>query len=130
MRLSVVVSVLAAACVAGCGTVTTAGGDSLNVGSEDFRAYVERVFREQNRVATELAFVLFDDPGLDAAEAARLEAADERLLEACAELNELAARRRDGQPLGPARGARAARRAPACEAAALAARAALESLAR
>ena len=39
----------------GCAAVTTADGTRLVFGSDDFRAYVERVFRDQNRVADELA---------------------------------------------------------------------------
>lgn len=104
---------------AGC-AVTTAGGERLQVGSEAFRAYVERVFREQNRVATDLAFAL-EAEGLSAEREAELEAAEQGLLDACAELNELAAARRDNERLGTVAEARAARSAPDCERAAAAA---------
>ena len=43
-----------------CASVTTAAGERLALTSPEFRAYVERVFREQNRVASELAFELED----------------------------------------------------------------------
>lgn len=107
----------------GC-AVTTAGGDRLAVGSAAFRAYVERVFRAQNRVASELAFALEAD-GVDAGRAAELENAERALLDACAEVNALAAARRDGRSLGAARQAAAARSAPECERATAAAERAL-----
>ena len=71
----------------------------------EFRAYVERVFREQNRVADELAFAL-EAPG---AERAELGAAEQRLLDACAGVNELATARRDERRLGLRRSSSAAR---------------------
>lgn len=97
----------------GC-AVTTADGERLAVGSDAFRAYVERVFREQNRVASEIAFAL-EAEGLAPQRAAELEAAEQALLEACAELNELAAARRDGRQLSTVAEARAARTGPECE---------------
>lgn len=111
--------------LAGACAVRTAGGERLAIGSEDFRAYVERVFREQNRVATELAFSL-EVEGLGAGRRSALEAAEEGLLAACAELNALAAARRDGGSLGTVAEAGAARSAPECERATLAAERALE----
>jgi hypothetical protein len=106
----------------GCAAVTTADGTRLKFGSEAFRAYVERVFREQNRVADELAFALEDAPGI---KAENLAAAEDELIAACAGLNELATSRRDDERLGMRRSATAARRAPECEQATLAARAVL-----
>lgn len=107
---------LLAALVTGCAPVTTFEGERLSVRSDAFASYVEQVFREQNRVASELAFAIEDavDPErLDA-----LEAAEESLLEACAALNRLAAARRDGDSPGPFRSLGAARSAPDCERAA------------
>lgn len=98
---------------AGCASVTTLDGERLSVRSDAFASYVERVFREQNRVATALAFA-FEDAALPARIDA-LEAAEEALLTACAELNALAAARRGGERLGPMRGLSAARQAPDCE---------------
>lgn len=109
--------------VTGCAPVVTLEGDRLAVRSDAFAAYVEQVFREQNRVATALAFALEDawDPErLDA-----LEAAESSLLEACAGLNEIAAARRDGERLRRLRALDAARAAPDCERATSAARALL-----
>ncbi|HEX6996639.1 MAG TPA: hypothetical protein VF322_00760 [Gammaproteobacteria bacterium] len=119
-------AVLLALAAAGCATVTTASGERLEVASDEFRDYAERVFREQNRVATDLAFAIEDAQtrGSDAPEA--LLRAEERLLEACAGLNELAARRRDQRRVGARRGLAAARQAPECEAAARDAAALLE----
>jgi hypothetical protein len=112
--------------LAGCAAVTTADGARLAFGSDDFRAYVERVFREQNRVADALAFAL---EGARPAGEVDLAAAEDELIAACAGLNELAASRRDEQRLGVRRSAAAARRAPDCERATLAAQAALAEVA-
>ena len=108
--------------VAGCAAVTTAGGERLALGSADFRTYVERVFREQNRVASDLGFALEDGDGADPT----LAAAEDRLLADCAGVNELATLRRDDQQPGLKRGAAAARTVPRCEQATLEARAALD----
>jgi hypothetical protein len=99
----------------GCATaVSTADGERLRLSSADFREYVERVFREQNRVADELAFAL-ETP---AAERAELIGAEQQLLDACAGVNELATARRDERRLGVRRSASSARTVPACERAA------------
>ena len=118
------VGMAAAALSWGCAAVTTADGDRLPVRSERFAAYVEGVFREQNRVATELAFGL-EDASAGSARFDALAAAEDALLSACAGLNELAAARRDGEDAGGLRGLRAARQAPECERAAAAAAAVL-----
>lgn len=99
------------AVLAGCAAVATADGERLSLTSDEFRAYVERVFREQNRLADEVAFAL-DAPGGAAPE---LAAAEQRLLDACAGVNELATARRDQQRLGMRRSAGAARTVPRCE---------------
>jgi hypothetical protein len=107
---------------AGCASVATSDGERLSLSSDEFRAYVERVFREQNRVADEVAFALEAATG----QRADLAAAEQRLLDACAGVNELATARRDQQRLGMRRSAAAARTVPQCEAAAHAANALLE----
>lgn len=89
----------------------TADGEPLSLRSPEFRDYVERVFREQNRVADALAFAL-DAPGHDDAQLAGLE---QELLAACAGVNELATARRDQQSLGMRDSLRAARSVPNCE---------------
>lgn len=111
--------------VVGCATVTTAGGKRLRIGTDAFAAYAERVFREQNRVASRLAFAMADIADDDSARYRSLAAAEDRLLDACAGLNEIAARRRDGERPGALRGLHAAEKAPACDRAAQAAAAAL-----
>ncbi|HLF11619.1 MAG TPA: hypothetical protein VJA26_10410 [Gammaproteobacteria bacterium] len=122
--LGIVGATLAAS---GCaGAVMTAAGQRLAITSPEFRDYVERVFRQQNQIATELAFAAEDaGEGADG-ESAELAAAEESLLAACAGLNQLAAARRDEQHLGRLRQAKAARQAPRCEAAIGDARAALD----
>lgn len=110
--------------LAGCATVTTADDGRLRLTSPEFRAYVERVFREQNRVADELAFALEDR----APPAAALSAAEQDLLADCAQVNELATANRDGQRLGWRRSLAAARSVTDCEQATRAAARALASL--
>jgi hypothetical protein len=123
--LVLVLPLLAAACAA----VTAADGERIAFGSAEFRAYVERVFREQNDVADRLAFALEDTAAADGTEHADLAAAEDRLLAACAGLNELATARRDEQRLGVRRSAGIARQAPECERATRAAREALPAVA-
>ena len=103
--------------LSGCAVVPTADGQRLRLGSDEFRDYVERVFREQNRVADAVAFAL-DAPG---AQDAELAAAEQQLLAACAGVNELATARRDQRRLGARSSVRAAKSVPDCERAALAA---------
>src|SRR5919109_2609732 len=107
MRAPLLVATLA---LQGCAAVSTAGGEKLGLRSPEFRAYVERVFREQNQVADELAFAL------DAAPArAEPAAAEQALIAACAGVNELATSRRDGQRLKLKEQLAAARSVPDCE---------------
>jgi hypothetical protein len=112
MFLARFVAASALVALSGCAAVSTVDGERLPFASDEFRAYVERVFREQNRVADELAFAL-EVPGLDGTE---LGAAEQRLLDACAGVNELATARRDQRRLGMRRSASAARTVPQCEA--------------
>jgi hypothetical protein len=112
----------AALILPGCAAVSTADGQRLELTSAEFRAYVERVFREQNRLTDELAFALEDA----VAPSADLAAAEQALLEACAGVNALATARRDERRLGMHRSAVAARSVPECE---QASRAAVDALA-
>jgi len=84
--------------VSGCvSTVKTLDGESLRVGSPEFRDHAEAVFKRNNSTLTELfeAFELASDE-----DAARLDLAEQRLIEACETLNRAAAAQRDGQKLG------------------------------
>lgn len=111
--------------MSGCASVTTAGGKTLRVRSDAFAAYAEGVFREQNRIASRLAFALADLDETSGPRYDSLTSAEDALLDACAGLNDVAARVRDGRNAGALRGLRAAREAPACERAATAAKAVL-----
>jgi hypothetical protein len=113
MRLALFLAFATLIPLAGCAAVATVDGERLRLTSAEFRGYVERVFREQNRVADELAFAL-EAPG---AERGELAAAEQGLLEACAGVNELATARRDELELGMRRSLSAARTVPQCEAA-------------
>ena len=107
-----------------CAAVTTADGRQVAFGSSEFRSYVETVFREQNKAASDLAFAI-EDASSGGAEPPELIAVEDALLRACAGLNELATARRDEQRLGAGRSAAVARKAPECERATLDARSAL-----
>ena len=117
--LSASTLILGTACV----SVTTLDGERLTAPSSEFRAYVEGVFREQNRVATDLAFAL--ESAADTADKDEIEAAERDLIAACAALNEIATERRAGRELERSRQKEAARSAPQCERAMRAAEAAL-----
>ena len=113
MTLARLIAPLTLSFLAGCASISTADGERLRLASAEFREYVERVFREQNRVADEAAFAL-EAP---AASRSELSGAEQRLLQACAGVNELATARRDQRRLGLRESARAARTVPECEAA-------------
>jgi hypothetical protein len=117
-----IAAVLAASGVLGACAVVTADGQRLALTSAEFPAYVERVFREQNRLADQFVFAL-EDAGAHP----ELEAAEQALLTACAEINELATARRDERHLGVRRSAAAARSVPACEEATRSSAATLEA---
>jgi hypothetical protein len=97
--------------LAGCTALTTADGQRLKLTSDEFRGYVERVFRAQNQTADELAFALEASGGARA----ELVMAEQQLLEACSGVNELATARRDERRLGMRRSVNAARTVPQCE---------------
>lgn len=101
-------------------SVTTLEGERIGMRDEAFAAYVERVFRAQNRVATSLAFEL-EREDIDSSRYAALEAAELELLDACAGLNELAIAARDGRAARGLGAARRARSAADCERATIAA---------
>jgi len=105
------VVILAFVGLAGCAAVPTADGEKLRLGSVEFRDYVERVFREQNRVADDVGFAL-ESPGSPRTD---LAAAEQELLAACEGVNELATARRDQRRLGMRASVRAARTVPDCE---------------
>jgi hypothetical protein len=128
-RLRTLSLVAPAALLAAC-VVTTADGTRLGLASSEFRAYVERVFRDQNKVASDLELVLDDATASGGSVPPELTAAEDALLEACAAVNELATSRRDQEDLGIRKSASAARSAPDCERATRAAQMALENRAR
>lgn len=114
--------------IAGCAAaVTTVDGRRLRLSDPDFPAYVEGVFRNQNQVATDLGFAL-DDAPTDSPQAMRLSAAEDALLAACADLNEIATLRRDERRAGLKLKLETAKSAPRCEAATLDAKRALDSV--
>ena len=126
MRLFLALPLAAAAALLAACAVTTADGTRLSLASSEFRGYVERVFRDQNKVASDLAFALDDATASGGAAPPELTAAEDALLKACAGVNELATSRRDQQDLGVRRSASAARGAPDCERATRAAQTALK----
>ena len=109
--LAALFSVMCGGCVT---TVETLDDTELRITSDAFRDYAERVFREQNRIVSALAFSL-EDEALDPETIGRLEEAETRVLTACRDLNVIAARRRDRGPRRPLAEMRAARTVPECE---------------
>ena len=97
---------------AGCASsITTLDGRDLSLNSTEFREYFEAVFRDQNDVATQLAFAQSDSD--DSADWLELE---DDLFAACAGLNELVLARANARVISPGRQARLAATAPNCEA--------------
>jgi hypothetical protein len=104
---------VAALGLGGC-AVTAANGTRMGLKSDEFADYVESVFRRQNEIASELALEIeSEDP--DSERYGVLDAAELELLNACVGINELAARQRDGDPLGGFKALKRARQAPECE---------------
>ena len=104
------------ALIGGCaGHVMVADGRRIAIRSDEFRSYVDRVFRFQNRLGDELAFAMED-----AEDDAQLASVERGLLEACGGLNELAAAQRDGRKLNASTRLSLARSVPDCEQAAIA----------
>jgi len=83
----------------GCATVTirTAGGGEKTMTIEAFSKYTEAVFRRQNR-ASDQVIMLADE--VDQPTYQKLADAEEKMLEACRPLNEIAARQRDQESVG------------------------------
>jgi len=126
VRLHVILySIGFAICCTGCvTTVQPRDGGPLRGSSAEFRSYAARIFRLQNEVASALALRLED---ASPADVPGLEAAEDALLDACAELNATAARRRDGGGVRPFADLSTARSVPGCESATLAAQQQLET---
>jgi hypothetical protein len=103
----------------GC-AVTAVDGSRMGLKSDEFATYVEKVFRQQNEVASALALELeSEDPGSE--RYAELDAAELALLDACVDINELAAAQRDDEPLRGFKALARARQTPECERATVAA---------
>jgi hypothetical protein len=113
----------ALAAICGCaGSLATGDGERLRISSAEFAEYAQDVFRLQNQVLDELAFALDERP-----DDIGLQNAEETVLDACADINELAVRRQRGRGVRPLRDMEAARSVPACEAAAAMASEAIRS---
>lgn len=118
MRALAVVCVTAVG-LGGC-AVTSLDGQRLRLQSDAYADYVERVFRLQSDVSTELAFLLADEnPG--SPRYPLLEDADDAVWAACLGLNELAAEQQNGDRPGGLGALQRARAVPECERAATAA---------
>lgn len=97
----------------GC-AVTSVNGTRMGIRSDEFADYVETVFRQQNEVASVLALELESaDP--DSERYAELDAAELAVLDACVDINELAAAQRDGESLRGFKALARARQTPECE---------------
>lgn len=83
----------------GCATVTvqTAGGAEKTMTIEEFEKYTEAVFRRQNRASNQVIMLAEE---VDQPTYKKLSKAEEKMLEACGPLNEIAARHRDQESVG------------------------------
>ncbi len=81
--------------------VVTGDGERIRANSAAFREYAEQVFRVHNEVTTSMAYAIDELEGADGTDEyrERLIAADDRMMQACATLDELALARRDGRKI-------------------------------
>ena len=104
--------------LAGCAPyITAANGDRMRANSQEFRGYARQVFEMQNETVTRIAYAL-DDLESDPDQIDRYNSivdADDRMMDACAELNKLAIARRDDKQLGMSELAGVASSVPDCE---------------
>lgn len=80
------------ASVNGCANVTTYAPDgSMEVRNPDeFETYAESVFRRQNEAGSELVYVYTDLDNIDEASFEAITSSEERMLEACEPVNQMA----------------------------------------
>lgn len=97
--------------------ITAANGDRIRANSQEFRDYARQVFEMHNDAVTRIAYAL-DDLESDPDQIDRYNGivdADDRMMDACAELNNAAVARRDGKQLGLHELAGVASSIPDCE---------------
>ncbi len=104
--------------LAGCAPyITAANGDRMRANSQEFRDYARQVFEMHNEAVTTIAYAL-DDLESDPDQIDRYNGivdADDRMMDACAELNQLAIARRDDKQVGLSELAGVASSIPDCE---------------
>lgn len=105
------------ASLSACITTKTADGRRLLTGSDQFRLYVEQVFRRQNRVTNDLIYLLPEIEQSDAKLFFRLVEAESDMLESCGHLNTLAASYRDNRNPGLIKRIKMSRTAAECDSA-------------
>ena len=97
--------------------ITAANGERMRANSQEFRDYARQVFEMHNDAVTRIAYAL-DDLESDPDQIDRYNGivdADDRMMDACAELNKLAIARRDDKQLGMSELAGVASSVPDCE---------------
>jgi hypothetical protein len=101
--------------------VRTTDGNLVRTTSAEFNAYAARVFRLHNAVTTNLAYTLdeIEFSGEDDGAFDRLIEADDRMLQACSAVDEVAVARRDGEKVSLRQLNTAAKFIPDCEKATL-----------
>lgn len=97
--------------------VVTGDGERLRAGSAEFREYAERVFRMHNEVTTSMAYAIDEFEDTDGTDEyhEQLIDADDRMMQACSALDELALARRDGRKVSMKKLLETAERIPGCE---------------
>jgi hypothetical protein len=101
--------------------VKTMDGDLIRTTSSEFNDYAAQVFRLHNKVTTDLAYALDEIEFSNSEDSAFQELinADDRMLNACSAVDEVAIARRDGEKVSLKQLNTAARFIPDCEKATL-----------
>ena len=101
--------------------IRTTDGNLIRTTSAEFNDYAARVFRLHNEVTTNLAYTLdeIEFSGEDDGAFDRLIEADDRMLQACSAVDEVAVARRDGEKVSLRQLNTAAKFIPDCEKATL-----------
>ena len=99
--------------------ITTGDGERIRVSSADFREYAEQVFRTHNSVTTSMAYAIDDLEEANGSDEYReqLIDADDRMMQACAPLDEMVIARRDSRKVSVKEMVKTAELIPDCEAA-------------
>jgi len=122
LRLGFIIALIGLGSTSGCALyVRTSDGDRIRTTSPAFNDYAGQVFRLHNEATTNLAYALdeieFSEDSDEAFDT--LIEADDRMLQACTAVDQVAVSRRDGKPVSLRQLNEAAKFIPECERATL-----------